>query len=194
MSSITEDLLQQLSGSALTQVGNQLGTDRATASKAVGVALPVILAALAKNASNSGGATSLATALGRDHDGSILNDVPGALTNFQTGAGAGILKHVLGGNHETVAAGVGQASGLDTGKATALLTMLAPLVMGALGRAQRSGNLDSGGLAAMLGQERAQSAANAPAALGGLMGMLDRNKDGSVVDDIAGYAGKILGR
>jgi hypothetical protein len=193
MSSITEDLLQHLSGSALTQVENQLGTDRATASKAVGVAIPVILAALAKNASNSGGASSLSDALGRDHDGSILNDVPAALTHFQTGAGAGILKHVLGDTHPTVAAGVGQASGLDTGKATALLTMLAPLVMGALGRAQRSGNLDAGGLAAMLGQERAQVETNAPA-LGGLMGMLDRNKDGSVVDDIAGYAGKIFGR
>lgn len=189
MASILEQLSQRLGGTAMSQVGQQLGTDPTTASKAIGVALPVILAALARNSATDDGAGSLASALGRDHDGSILNDVPGALANFQTGAGAGILRHVLGGNQETVTASVGQAAGLDTSKAGALLTMLAPLVMGALGSAQRSKNLDPAGLAALLSQEKAQAAPT-----GILGGQLDANKDGSVMDDLTGIAGKILGR
>jgi hypothetical protein len=36
--------------------------------------------------------------------------------------------------------------------------MLAPLVMGALGKAQRDGKLDPGGLAGMLGAEHQQAA------------------------------------
>ncbi len=190
MSSLLESLTSQLTGGAAKQLAQQLGTDDAGTSAAIGAALPVLLGALAKNAASADGAAALSNALSKDHDGSILNDVGGAVTNFQSGAGAKILKHVLGGKQDAVASGLGQAAGLDAGKAGALLAMLAPVVMGALGKAQRSGGLDAGGLAAMLGQERQKMA---PAGgLGGLLSFLDADKDGSVVDDVLGMAAKFL--
>ena len=64
--------------------------------------------------------------------------------------------------------------------------------MGALGKAQRGGNLDPGSLASMLGREHQTNASSG--ALGGLMGMLDSNHDGSITDDVIGMAGKFLGR
>jgi hypothetical protein len=85
---------------------------------------------------------------------------------------------------------VAKASGLDPAKAGALLTMLAPVLMGALGKAQRSGGLDAGGLASMLGEEKQRMS---PAA-GGLLALLDRDGDGSVVDDVLGMAGKLFGK
>ncbi|MCU0648304.1 MAG: DUF937 domain-containing protein [Gemmatimonadaceae bacterium] len=191
MSGILDGLLGQLGGPALSQISKQIGADDATSNNAIAAALPVLMGALAKNASSGDGATALINALQKKHDGSILDDVAGALGNAQTGAaGAGILKHVLGDKQNAAAAGVAQASGLDPAKAGALLSMLAPVVMGALGKAQRSGGLDAGGLAAMLGQERQRM----PAAAGGLLSMLDRDGDGSVVDDVLGMAGKFLGK
>jgi hypothetical protein len=191
MSGLLDGLLGQLGGPALAQVSKQLGSNDATTQNAIAAALPVLMGALAKNASNADGASALANALTKKHDGSILDDVVGALGNAQTGAaGAGILKHVLGGNQSNVAEGVAKASGLDPAKAGALLTMLAPLVMGALGKAQRSGGLDAGGLATMLGQEKQRL----PAAAGGLLSMLDRDGDGSIVDDVLGMAGTFLGK
>jgi hypothetical protein len=190
MSSIIDELTRRLGGSAMTQLGNQLGTDPATATRAVGAALPALLGALARNAATDDGASALSAAVARDHDGSILDNVPAALANPQTTDGAGILGHVFGAQRDSVAAGVGQSSGLDPSKAVALLTMLAPLVMGALGRAQRSGNLDPGGLASEVGQAHTQVVQGK--GLGGLLGALDRNRDGSVVDDIAGMAGKLF--
>jgi hypothetical protein len=71
--------------------------------------------------------------------------------------------------------------------------MLAPVVLGALGRAKRQGAMGAGDLASMLGQERERVAA-APGGLGGLMGLLDADHDGSVVDDVARLAGKLFGR
>lgn len=190
MTSVLEALQSQLSGGALKQVAAQLGTDDAGANAAIGAALPVLLGALAKNAASPDGAAALGRALDKDHDGSVLDDLGGAIGNFQGGAGAGILKHVLGGRQDVVAQGLGQAAGLDAGKAGALLSMLAPVVMGALGKAKRSGGLDAGGLAAMLGQERQRMA---PAgAVGGLLSFLDADKDGSVVDDVLGMAAKFL--
>ena len=193
MASLLEGLTQQLSGAALQQVSRQLGTNDANAGSAISAALPMILGALAKNASRPEGAEALNRALQKDHDGSVLNDVQGAVSGYEQGSGAAILKHVFGGKQDAVATGVGQAAGLDTSKAGALLAMLAPVVMGALGKAQRSGSLDAGGLAAMLGQER-QHLETKSAGLGSLLSMLDADKDGSIVDDVLGMAAKFLGK
>ena len=55
---------------------------------------------------------------------------------------------------ETVQNGLGQAAGLGAAKAGMLLSLLAPLVMAALGRAKREKGLDAGGLAGVLGGEQ----------------------------------------
>lgn len=190
--SLMEVLTQQISGGALRQVGQQLGTDEAAAGSAVSAAIPVLLSALAKNAASPDGAAALSRAITKDHDGSVFEDVVGAVANADRGPGAKILGHVLGNRQTSVAAGLGKATGLDAAKAASLLTMLAPLVMGALGKAQRTGGLDAGGLAAMLGQEKAQIGEKA-GGLGGLLGMLDRDNDGSVVDDVLGAATRMFG-
>jgi hypothetical protein len=186
-------LQQQLGGNAVQQISQQLGTDHSATESAIQAALPMLVGALARNAKDPAQAGALANALSRDHDGSILDNVTGYLSQGGTGAGDSILGHVLGGNRQSVATGLGQVSGLDPAKAGMLLSLLAPLVMGALGRAQRSGNLDPGGLAGMLGAEHQSAAAAAPGVMGMLSRFLDRDGDGSVMDDIGGMLGKLRG-
>ena len=73
------DLLgNQLDDQAIAQIGSQLGVDSGTASKAIGAALPMLVSALAKNASNDTGAQALGNAL-QAHDGNILGDLAGFL-------------------------------------------------------------------------------------------------------------------
>lgn len=183
--------MQQLGPSVLAQMGQQLGTDQAATAGAVSSAIPVLISALAKNASNPQGASALDAALSRDHDGSVLNDLMGAVSGYQNGPGGKILKHVLGDRQETAAATIGKTSGIDPAKAGALLSMLAPIVLGSLGKARQAKGLDAGGLAEMLGQER-QHAQKANAGIGSLLSFLDADKDGSIVDDVLGMAGKFL--
>lgn len=194
MASLLDGLLQQLGGDTMRQMSQQLGTDDATTQKAVGAALPALVGALARNAQSPDGAASLAGALDRDHDGSVLNDLPALLGSGGGGAGAGILGHILGGKQSAVAGGIGAATGLDAAKSGQLLSMLAPIVMGALGQAKRTNGLDAGGLASMLGAERSAMSAQGGGALGSLMNLIDRDNDGSVVDDIGGMLGKMMGR
>jgi hypothetical protein len=185
------DMLQQrLGGNAVNQISQQLGTDPATTQSAIAAALPMLVGALARNAQDPGKAGALANALGR-HDGSVLDDVAGYLGRGDTSDGAGILGHVLGARKETVQTGLGQAAGIDPSKAGLLLSMLAPLVMGALGKAQREKGLDTGGLAGMLGGEQQRAADAAPGVMGMLSSFLDRDHDGSVMDDIGGMLGKL---
>jgi hypothetical protein len=190
---ILDVLQQQLGGNAVQQISRQLGTDHGTTETAIQAALPMLVGAIARNAQQPAQAGALANALSRDHDGSILDNVAGYLGQGSTGTGDGILGHVLGPNRQAVATGLGQVSGLDPAKAGMLLSLLAPLVMGALGKAQRNGNLDPGGLAGMLGAERQRADAAAPGVMGMLGRFLDRDGDGSVMDDIGGMLGKLRG-
>jgi hypothetical protein len=189
-------LLPLLEGGNVQQVSRQLGVGEAQASTAIKAAVPLLVGALQRGASSPTGLDSLAGALDRDHDGSVLDDIGGFLGGGgggAAGAGAGILGHVLGSRQNNVAASLGKSTGLDTGQILQLLTMLAPLVMGALGRAKRQGPAGSGGLTDILGGATRQVDQQAPDLMSSLGRMLDTDGDGSPIDDIAKIAGSLFG-
>jgi hypothetical protein len=189
------DMLQQrLGGPAVDQISRKLGADPGTTGNAIDAALPLLLTAVARNATQGQQAESLHTAISEDHDGGILDDMPGYLNHAESGPGAGILRHVLGGRQQSVEAGLSQATGLDSRKTGQLLTMLAPLVMGALGRANRQKQLDSTGLSTLLTGEQEHLKESAPGVMGALSRFLDQDSDGSVMDDVSGMLGKAFRR
>jgi hypothetical protein len=93
-----------------------------------------------------------------------------------------------------VVQGVSKSSGLAPDKVGPLLAMLAPVVLGALGKARRQNGLDASGMASMLGAEAEHAGSRIPGGLGSLLGMLDRNRNGSVMDEAAGMLGKFFGK
>lgn len=197
MSSILDALTQQLGGDATRQVSRQLGTAEDGTGTAVAQALPVLVSALSRNASRPGGAEALTAALERDHDGGILDDLAGALGSPDRGTGAGILRHVLGGRRGAVEQGLARSSGLDGAAVGGLLETLAPIVMGALGKARRDGRLDATSLQDVLAGDR-RRVESAPETGSVLTQLLDSDGDGSALDDVArtglGMLGKFLNR
>ena len=195
MDSLFDTLNQQLQGQGVEQIAQQLGIDSATAAKAVPAALGSLMGGLANNAASSGGAEALAGALSRDHDGSILDNLTGALGGAGgLDAGAGILKHVFGPKEPAVEAGLGQSTGLDASTMSQLLKMLAPIVMGALGKTQRDRGLDMGGLTDLLGGEKKRVQQEAPAGMDMLGKILDSDGDGQIADDLTRIGGGLLGK
>ena len=184
MNALTQIITQQLAGSASRTIAQRLGVSEATANTAVQVAVPLILAALARNANEPQGAQSLHDAINKDHDGSIFDNLMGYVSNPQTANGAGILGHVFGGQQPAIQNNLAQATGLDQNSAGGLLETLAPLVMGAVGRAQQQEGLDPSGLSNLLNNQQQQAQENAPGAMGILTSMLDQNNDGSAMDDL----------
>jgi hypothetical protein len=190
---LTGLLSETLGGGAVSQISETIGADESTTSSAIQAALPMLIGGLARNSQSDEGASSLLNALNRDHDGSILDNLGGLLGNVAGGQGAGILGHILGGRQGQVEQGISAASGLDLSKVAPLLMILAPMVMGALGRAnQQQGGLDIGSLAGLLGGAHNQMSSSSPV-LGILGGLLDRDHDGSALDDILGMAGRMIG-
>ncbi len=197
MSSILDMLNQQLGSDAVQQISRQLGVDEQTANNAISAALPMLLGGLARNAASPQGADALASALSRDHDGSILDNLSEFLgTGASSGIGTSILGHIFGGRDNAMANVLGQATGLNMGSAASLLAMLAPLVMGALGKVQQQQGLDSGGLANILQSDHARLEQTSPG-LSSFTRMLDLNGDGHIIDNIpqiVGILGKFFGR
>lgn len=70
--------------------------------------------------------------------------------------------------------------------------MVAPLVMGAIGRQQQENGLDPQGLSQYLGDQQQQVQNADPGLMGALNSMLDSNRDGSVADDLSRIAGNFL--
>jgi hypothetical protein len=190
-----EALLGLLQGQDIGNLASQVGGNEGEAKNGVMAALPAMLAALGKNTGTEKGAEELNNALEKKHDGSILNNLSGYLSNPDLKDGAGILNHLFGNQTSNVANAVSQSSGLDTNGSMKMLQMLAPILMGILGQQKKQNNLDAKGL----GNLTSMLASNfgSEAGTSGIMetvtNLLDANKDGNVVDDIMGMVGKFFG-
>lgn len=189
-----EALLGLLNNQDLNQLTSQIGGNESDVKGGLTAALPAILGALNRNTQTAEGAESLNKALEK-HDGSVLNDISGYLSNPDLTDGAGILNHLFGGQTNNVAQAVSQSSGLDTNGSMKMLQMLAPLVLGALGQQKKENNLDAAGLDSLTSMLASNFGSNEQAS--GMMGLvtnlLDTDKDGSIVDDVMGLVGKFFG-
>jgi hypothetical protein len=194
--SLLEMIQGQLSPDAVQQIGRRIGAEPAQTDQAISAALPLLVAAMARNASDPAQAQGLARAIDEDHDGGLLDDLSGFLgaPPGRAADGNGILKHVLGSRRGAVEQQLGRGTGLGASQMAQLLPLLAPLVMAALAKAKRQRGLDAGGLAGVLGGEQAQIQQRAPGLMGTLSGLLDRDGDGSAMDDIGGMLSGVLKR
>ena len=189
MNPLISMLASQLGGPVIQQISQQIGADSGTTQSAVGMALPMLLSAMGNHAATPDGADAIHQAT-QSHDGSILDNVMGFVGNAGAASmGTALLSQVVGGGSQNAMADtIGQQTGLDSVAANQLLGMLAPLVMGAVGKSsQEQGGLDSNGIAQMLG-----NASGGNDLLGMAAKAIDADGDGNIVEDIGNIIGKMF--
>jgi Bacterial protein of unknown function (DUF937) len=125
----------QLSGGVLAKLPEILGTTQTSANTAVSAAVPALLAALGSMASTPDGSRKLASAVD-GFDERTVSNLPQALSSGGTSLidlGTGLLGNLLGSGALSGLSGVlGRFVGLDSGKTSSLLALLAPIVLGLL--------------------------------------------------------------
>lgn len=188
-----QSLLEQFGSSELEQISNKIGANSAQTKEAVQGALPTILGALSQNASNNNGASNLMSALDRDHDGSVLDDIGGFISNYQNGSGEGILKHALGSNLTQAEQSISAKTNLDHGQTHEVFKMLAPVVMGFLGKQKKQNNLGASDLGVILSQLTSQADKNTSLDLGDVLSMFSGNQQKGT-SGIGGMLGKLFGK
>jgi hypothetical protein len=199
LDSIMDLLSAPQAAGARSQLGQQLGLSDQQAGAAIQALLPALAAGLASNAQKPGGLEALLGALSSGKHDRYLDKPEELGQPASIMDGNAILGHLLGSKDmsRAVAGAASKKTGLDDKLMKMALPMVAAMVMGQLSKKAKSAP-DSGGrgnsgfglddLMGMVGGAATGGRGAPPAKqgglLGGLMGMLDADKDGSVVDDI----------
>lgn len=152
-----QNLMSALSAENVSQLSNMTGLDKDKAQSAVSQIIPALMKGLSDNTNDPKEAQSLANALERDHNGSILNNVSAAFTNGdkpedtgQETNGLGILQHIFHGKQTEVANQIGSSLNIDQDTIMSLMGKLAPIVMGFLGKTKKDNNMDASDLGSLL--------------------------------------------
>ncbi len=193
------DLLQGPMGQMIIQGASaQLGQDSNKTQSAIQSAIPMLMGALKKNASNPDTASGLMNAL-QKHDGSILDNVMdifggGNVNEEVIQDGDKILGHVLGEKKEMVATAIAKQNGLDMGSALNILKMAAPIVMGMLGKQTRNTQVSNPTdltniIGNMIGGNK-----EAEQHTSFIEKILDADGDGSIIDDLFNMGKGFFGR
>jgi hypothetical protein len=183
---VLETILAAQNGGAVQQLGRQFGVDDDQAAAALSALVPALAAGFLRNVQHEGGLASLGSALASGRHAGYLDDL-GSLQGPEVIAdGNGILGHVFGSKDVSrqVAARAAQSSGVGPDLLRQMLPVVAAMVMGSMSKqanakpaaAGAGAGLPGSGLMDMLGP------------------MLDTNRDGSMMDDVAGMLSKFLGR
>ena len=200
MSNLINEVRRHLTDDVIIQLSRQIGAQDANQVKRATQGITeMLLDAISRNAQNQERGGGLFGALKNDHDGGILGDLMGVLggqkkvNNPKTTNGTGIINHLLGKQQLEAAQIISQMSGIDIFKSGVLMQLIAPVIMGVVGQKQKSNGLDLGGLAKVLmGGGQSQSSQGGSVA-GGLLGkLLDRDGDGSMMDDLLNMGMQIL--
>lgn len=196
--------MDQLGGDNLGAIMGMLGggdgaPSEAATKTAIGSGLGAIIGGLAKNAAEPQGAESLLNAVTKKHDGGILDDVGGFLGMGDAIDGGKILGHVFGDDTANVESQVAKAAGVDQSMISKLLPMLAPMVMGWIGKKAASGALNPSSLGGLLKGEQ-QQAESAMPDLGGMLGSIlggggtgGAGGGGGVMEDAGGILNMLKG-
>lgn len=181
------DLLQTIlnaqGGTAIQQLGNQVGLDQDQTIAAVQQLVPALAAGVQHNATQPGGLEALLGALAGGSHHEYLND-PSRLASAETVQdGNGILGHIFGSKDVSrqVATQASANTGISPDVLKQMLPLVAALAMGAMSH-RRSSPLPGGpqtadaGLMGMLGPLLGGSAnqAGGPSLAGEVMGMLGK--------------------
>ncbi len=185
MSGLMDMISQHIGKDQISHIAKQIGASPEQTESAVSLAIPTLLGAVARKADSDEGAQQLHRELQQHDSGGLLSQLSGMLggnagqvvTSALGGGGMGeMLGSILGGRQARVEQGIGKASGLNAGQIGSLMSMLAPLVLGTLGKHQKSQNMDAGVLAGMLRKEKQSMETQASGDL--LSGLLDQDGDG----------------
>jgi hypothetical protein len=191
MNDLFQSLTGMLQGDAVKNMAEKFGVGEEVVQKVVAMGLPMIVGGLNKNVTDPKGAESLNNALDQ-HDGSLLSNLSNAFSSNASNImqdGMKILGHVLGSTQQPAQNQISKGVGVSSELVGNILSMAAPLVLEFLGQKKKEQGLDVKGIVNIV-QTTAQQAPQKEMSM--IEKFLDRNGDGSIVDDVMDIGSKFL--
>ncbi len=159
-------VLEALGPGLVGKLAAAAGIKSAIVQKAIGAALPAVLAAIVTKVGTPGGAKALGDLVAKQDTELLgkLGDLVGSPRQKAVAdAGLDALRSLLGSvGLGALTGALGKFAGVDREQSSGLLGMLAPVVLGTLGQQQKADDLDASGLANMLVGQKDHIAAAMP--------------------------------
>jgi len=183
---LLETILSASGGSAIGTIAKNLGLDASQADAVLKQLAPALGRGIQRNTGNQDGLDSLLGALNKGGHERYLDQPESITDDAAINDGNGILGHIFGNKDVSrkVASHAAQQTGVSDSLIKKMLPMVASLAMGALAKQNRA----QPGFA-----NNAAPTNQGNSAMGNMLSsFLDADKDGSVMDDLLGMAGKFL--
>jgi hypothetical protein len=179
-------VMQFLTPDMVGRIAASLGLNREDAQTGIGAAVPALLAAFGSAAGKPGGAQGLADSV--KQQSGVLDNLAGTLGGGNQSSliesGTSALTSLLGGQDQSALAGaIGRYAGIGQGASGSLLGMLAPLVLGAIGKQLGTRNVDANSVSGLLASQKDQIAQALPGGMNRLLG------GSGLLDSLTGAAG-----
>ena len=157
------------------------------------VAAPLIISYLKNKSQDAKEAEALNNTLDKHHNGNILDDTS-ELDNRQE-EGTSILSHIFGNQKNTVENKLADTTGISMDKIGPVLAMLAPVIMGFIGKQKQQNNVNAGGIDDLLGGILGNSGGNSGGSnpLNDILGSVLGNKSVGSGNPVGDILGNILG-
>ncbi len=164
----------------VSKAAGLLGESPEGTTKALSGALPLVLGGMADHATKPDGAAGLLSVLSSGKTDGLLGNLGGMLGGGQQSSdmmsmGSGLIGSMFGDKAGGMANMLGSFAGIKSGAASGLMGMIAPILMGLVGKqltGAGGGGLNVGSLLGLLGGQREHINAAMPAGLGSLLGGL----------------------
>jgi OmpA-OmpF porin, OOP family len=166
-----------LNPSIVSKMAEIVGESPAATQRAIDVAVPTLAGAACNRASTPLGASDLLNGLSPSKlDPGLVSSFAnhltgGVVTQNLMRTGESLLNRLLGSNAGAVTDLIARSSGISLPGATSLLSLIAPLFLGILGRQVTANNLHSSGLSSLLSSHRDTIQKLAPAGLANALGV-----------------------
>jgi outer membrane protein OmpA-like peptidoglycan-associated protein len=173
-------LKDQLNDNLLGKMAGFLGENKSGVTTAVGSALPSLLLGFMKKGAEPGGAEGLFRTLQEEkHDGGVLDNLDnvldgGSATTNLLSSGKTLLGSIFGDKTGRIGDLVASAGGISNNSGFSLLGILAPIVMGFLGKTLKSqGEFNAKGLRGLLLGQKDYIRSSLPSGVTNLLGVSD---------------------
>ncbi|AGC44808.1 OmpA family protein [Myxococcus stipitatus DSM 14675] len=163
---------ERFTGNVMQQMGSALGEDPSTLTKALPGAIAAVGGSVVERGSTEAGAQRLMSQL--NEGGYTGPDTGGedSLSPDTVERGQGMLNGLFGDKLGMLSSVLGRTGGFSNSKsASGLLAVVAPMVMGVIGKQVRDHRMSPSGLSQLLGSQRSLLSAAMPAGLGSILGM-----------------------
>ncbi len=172
----------QLNETVIGKMSQIAGAKHSETTSAIDTILPALMGAVVNKGSDKSGAGALLNMINSgNHDGSMFSNLAGLLgdagkTSAMMGVGKTLVSSLLGNRQSSILDLITNRTSLGRNASSSLMSMLAPMIMGMIGKQVKSSNLDARGLMKMLSGQRSIVEQALPAGFSSALGLAADNR------------------